>query len=170
MSLNKVLLIGNVGMDPEVRYLDGSGAAQGSSKVASIRLATTEKYKDRNGEVHENTEWHSITAWRQQADLAEKFIKKGSQIYVEGRLRTRSYTDAQGVKKYVTEIEAGNIQLLGRREGSEGGYAPAAPAAPAAASAAPAQPAYQPAAPSPAPAAAGQRPIDISTDSDDLPF
>lgn len=117
-SLNKVLLIGNVGRDPEVRYLD-QGAAQGgqSTKVATFTLATTDRYRDRNGELRENTEWHNLVLWRQLADLAEKYIRRGSQIYVEGRLRTRSYTDQQGQKKYMTEIVADNVQLLGRRDG-----------------------------------------------------
>ena len=125
-SLNKVLLIGNVGRDPEVRYLD-QGAAQGgqSTKVATFTLATTDRYRDRNGELRENTEWHNLVLWRQLADLAEKYIRRGSQIYVEGRLRTRSYTDQQGQKKYMTEIVADNVQLLGRRDGEpaqQGGY------------------------------------------------
>ena len=129
--MNKILLIGNVGRDPEVRYLD-SGASPGgqSTKVATFTLATTDRYRDRNGELRENTEWHNIVAWRQLADLAEKFIRKGSQVYIEGHMRTRSYTDQQGIKKFVTEAVADNIQLLGRRDGdpvqpASGGYAPA---------------------------------------------
>ena len=133
-SLNKVLLIGNVGRDPEIRYLD-SGSAQGgqSPKVATFTLATTDRYRDRNGELRENTEWHNLVLWRQLAEIAERYIRKGSQIYVEGKIRTRSYADPQGVKKYVTEVVADNVQLLGRREGDgapapQGGYpAPAAP-------------------------------------------
>ncbi|MBQ0025638.1 MAG: single-stranded DNA-binding protein [Bacteroidales bacterium] len=112
MALNKVLLIGNVGKDPEVRHLE-SGVS-----VATITLATTERYKDRGGETKELTEWHTINAWRNLADLAENYIRKGSQIYVEGRIRTRSWDDQNGQKRYVTEILADNIQLLGRREGS----------------------------------------------------
>ena len=162
-SLNKVLLIGNVGRDPEVRYLD-QGSAQGgqSTKVATFTLATTDRYRDRSGELRENTEWHNLVLWRQLADLAEKFIRKGSQIYVEGRIRTRSYNDQQGQKKFMTEIVADNVQLLGRRDGEGapiGAPAPSyqAPAAPAYQAPAPA-PAYQaPAAPAPAP-------------DDDLPF
>jgi len=129
MSLNKVLLIGNVGRDPEVRYLEGSAGAQNATKVASFTLATTERYRDRNGELRENTEWHNIVAWRNSADLAEKFIRKGMQIYIEGKLRTRSWTDQQGVKKFTTEVVVDNIQLLGKRsdnpsaEGQEG-YGP----------------------------------------------
>ena len=121
MSLNKVMLIGNVGRDPNVRYLDGNAGGQGS-KVATFTLATTERFRDRSGETRENTEWHNIVAWRNSADLAEKFIHKGTQIYVEGRLRTRSYTDQAGVQKYTTEVVADNIQLLGRRQdGDENG-------------------------------------------------
>ncbi len=128
MSLNKVLLIGNVGKDPEVRNLE-SGA-----KTASFALATSERYKDRSGETREMTEWHNIVAWRGLADLAEKYIRKGSQIYVEGRIRSRSYTDRDGNTKYITEIQADAIQLLGRKSdnpatqndggnyGHQGGY------------------------------------------------
>jgi len=115
-SLNKVLLIGNVGRDPEVRYLDGNGQNGQGTKVATFTLATTERYRDRSGELRENTEWHNIVAWRNSADVAEKYIRKGSQIYIEGRLRTRSYTDQQGVKKYTTEITVDNLQLLGRKD------------------------------------------------------
>ena len=122
-SLNKVLLIGNVGRDPEVRYLDQGAAQNGqSTKVATFTLATTDRYRDRSGEVRENTEWHNLVLWRQLADLAERYIRKGSQIYVEGRIRTRSYTDQQGLKKYMTEIVADNVQLLGRRDGDGSGY------------------------------------------------
>ena len=117
MALNKVLLIGNVGKDPEIRHLQGGAA------VATITLATSERYKDRNGETREITEWHTVIAWRQLADLAENYIRKGSQIYVEGRIRTRSWDDQNGQKRYVTEIQADAIQLLGRR-GDNAGAAP----------------------------------------------
>ena len=124
MALNKVMLIGNVGNDPEIRYLDQNPQGpQGNAKVASFRLATTERFRDRNGEVRENTEWHSIVAWRANADLVEKFVHKGSQIYVEGKLRTRQWNDSTGNKRYTTEINADNIQLLGKRPDSpQGGY------------------------------------------------
>ena len=117
------MLIGNVGRDPEVRYLEGN------VKVATFTLATSERFKDRSGELRENTEWHNIVAWRANADVAERFIHKGTQIYVEGRLRTRSYQDQSGVKKYTTEIQADTIQLLGRRPDADGapqqgGYQP----------------------------------------------
>ena len=169
MSLNKVMLIGNVGRDPEVRYLDGN--SQGGTKVATFTLATSERYKDRNGELRENTEWHNIVCWRANADVAERFIHKGTQLYIEGRLRTRSYTDPQGVKKYTTEIQVDVLQLLGKRDDSEaaapqGGYNPQP------AYSAPAQPAYSAPASSPAPAAAAPaaaEPVDVMP-TDDLPF
>ena len=130
MSLNKVMLIGNVGRDPEVRYLDGNGAGSAGTKVATFTLATSERYRDRSGELRENTEWHNIVAWRQSADVAEKFVRKGTQLYIEGRLRTRSYTGQDGVKKYTTEITVDNLQLLGKRDGApeEGDYSAPAPA------------------------------------------
>lgn len=119
-SINKVILIGNVGNDPEIRYLDTNPQApQGNSKVASFRLATSERYKDRNGESRENTEWHNIAAWRNIADLVEKFVHKGSQIYIEGRLRTRQWTDQQGNKRYTTEVQADHIQMLDKRAGND---------------------------------------------------
>ena len=113
MSLNKVMLIGNIGRDPEVKTLDGSN---GSQKVATFTLATGEKYKDRNGELRENTEWHNIVAWRNLADICEKYIRKGMQVYIEGRIRTRSWQDNGGNTRYTTEIMADNLQMLGKKE------------------------------------------------------
>lgn len=113
MSLNKVMLIGNIGRDPEVKTLDGSN---GSQKVATFTLATGEKYKDRNGELQEKTEWHNIVAWRNLADICEKYIRKGMQVYIEGRLRTRSWQDKDGNTRYTTEIMADNLQMLGKKE------------------------------------------------------
>ena len=121
MALNKVMLIGNVGNDPEIRYLDSNPQGpQGNAKVASFRLATTERYRDRNGETRENTEWHNIVAWRSNADVIEKFVHRGSQIYVEGKLRTRKWTDRDGKDRYTTEIQVDNLQLLGKRPDREG--------------------------------------------------
>lgn len=114
MALNKVLLIGNAGKDPEVRHL------QGGAVTATITLATTERYKDRNGETKEQTEWHTVVAWRQTAEFVEKYVKKGSQLYVEGKIRTRSWDDQSGQKRYSTEIQADTIQLLGSRQTDEG--------------------------------------------------
>ena len=178
MSLNKVMLIGNVGNDPEVRYLESNPQnPQANAKVASFRLATTERYRDRNGETRENTEWHNIVVWRNNADVVEKFVHKGSQIYIEGKLRTRQWTDQTGNKRYTTEVVADSIQLLGKRQdgdqNQQGGYQDGYAQQPAAA----AQPAYQPApapAPAPQPAApvnpAYQGPLPAAEPSDDLPF
>ncbi len=120
MSFNKVLLIGNTGKDPEVRHLE-SGVA-----VASFTLATTERYKDRNGVMQDQTEWHNIVCWRNLAELSEKYISKGTQIFVEGKIRTRSWTDQTGQKRFTTEIVADNIRLLGKKGDSSsaqsGGY------------------------------------------------
>lgn len=168
MSFNKVLLIGNVGKDPEVRHLE-SGSA-----VASFTLATTERFKDKNGALTDQTEWHNIVCWRNLAELTEKYITKGTQLFIEGKIRSRSWTDQSGQKRYTTEIIADNIRLLGKRgdnpaaamggmpqtgsfpqggdyQGSAGGY--------------------------PAPAAAQQTPAPQATpdfpaedSSDDLPF
>lgn len=113
MSFNKVILIGNVGKDPEVRHLE-TGIA-----VASFTLATSERYKNRNGELQDQTEWHNIVCWRNLAELSEKYIKKGAQIFVEGKIRTRSWADQTGAKRYTTEIVADNIRLLDRK-GSAG--------------------------------------------------
>ena len=108
--VNKVILIGNVGMDPEVRTMEGG------VKVARVRLATTERFRDRqSGENKEHTEWHTITLWRGLADVVDNYVRKGSQIYVEGRLRTREWTDQTGAKRYTTEILADAMNLLGRR-------------------------------------------------------
>ena len=116
MSLNKAMLIGNVGKDPEVRYLEGNNGA----KVATFTLATTERYRDRNGETRENTEWHNIVAWRNTADVVERFVRKGTQLYIEGRIRTRSWDDQSGNKRYTTEIIADTLQLLGRKSDNPG--------------------------------------------------
>lgn len=113
--VNKVILIGNVGADPEVRYLDGGVA------VANLRLATTESYKNKNGEKVDQTEWHNIVLWRGLAEIVEKYVKKGMRLYIEGRIRTRSWDDQNGVKRYTTEIYADNMQMLsfGRQEGAD---------------------------------------------------
>lgn len=109
MSVNKVILVGNVGKDPEVRYLE-SGAP-----VCNFSLATKEVYNNKNGEKVTNTEWHNIVMWRGLAEVAQKYVKKGSLIYIEGKIRTRSWDDKDGNKKYTTEIVADNMQLLGKR-------------------------------------------------------
>ena len=142
--VNKVILIGNVGADPDVKYLEGGVA------VASLRLATTERYRNRNGENVEQTEWHNIVLWRGLAEVVEKYVKKGMRLYIEGRLRTRAWEDQTGAKRYTTEIYADNMQMLSRSDDAAGMPRTAAPASPAA-----------------APQTASPMPAD---DGDDLPF
>ncbi|KAA9331575.1 single-stranded DNA-binding protein [Hymenobacter busanensis] len=125
-SVNKVILVGNLGGDPEVRHLE-SGSA-----VAQFRLATNETYKDKSGNRVERTEWHNIVAWRGLAEVAEKYMRKGQSVYVEGKIRTRQYQDKDNQTRYVTEIVADEITMLGGGRGAEGaanGQAQAAPAA-----------------------------------------
>ena len=108
--INKVILIGNVGADPEVRALEGG------VKVARLRIATTERiYNRQTQETKEHTEWLNVTLWRNLADVADRFIRKGSQVYIEGSLRTRDWTDKDGNKRYATEIVANDLKMLGRR-------------------------------------------------------
>lgn len=137
--INKVILVGNVGADPEVRALDGG------AKVARIRLATTERiYNKEKNETKELTEWHSITLWRGLAEVVDKYIRKGAQIYIEGKLRTREY-EKNGVKCFATEIVAEELKMLGRKEG------------------------VSQSAPTPTPTSA-PAPVDDIPISDDLPF
>lgn len=146
--VNKVILVGNVGIDPEVRTTE-SGV-----KVARVRMATTERIYDRqNNETKELTEWHTITLWRGLADVVDRYVRKGSQLYIEGRLRTREWVDKDNIKRYTTEIMADEMKLLGRRSDNmqQGGA-----------------PAERMAAPQPKPAAA-EVPA-AADDPDDLPF
>lgn len=106
MSVNKVILIGNVGKDPEIRHLD-SGVA-----VANFPLATSESYTAKNGDRVSTTEWHNIVLWRGLADVAEKYVKKGMQLYIEGRIKSRSYDDKDGNKRYITEIYGDSMRML----------------------------------------------------------
>ena len=114
MSLNKVMLIGSVGQI-EVKVFEGQN---GSRKCATFSLATNERYKDRSGNVVTNTEWHNIVSWN-HGDLCEKWVKKGTPLFVEGKLRTRTWNDQQGNKRYTTEILAEKIELLGKKESSQ---------------------------------------------------
>jgi single-strand DNA-binding protein len=114
-SLNKATLIGNLGKDPEVRAIP-SGA-----KVANFSIATTESYTGKDGNKVDKTEWHNIVMWRGLAEVAEKYLRKGSQVYIEGRLQTRSWDDQNGQKRYTTEIVADNMVMLGRPTGGGGG-------------------------------------------------
>lgn len=111
-SLNKVLLIGHLGADPEVRY------TQSNTAVATMNLATHERFKDSNGDWQERTEWHRVIAWGRLAEVCQQYIKKGSQIYVEGSLQTRSWQDKDGQTKYTTEIKASALQMLDSKSGS----------------------------------------------------
>lgn len=174
--INKVILVGNVGMDPEVRSLE-TGV-----KVARIRLATSERIFNRQtNETTEHTEWHTVTLWRGLAEVVDKYVHKGSQLYIEGRLRSREW-EQDGQKRYATEIVADDMKLLGRRQegapqqsgyqgGYQGGYQqPAQPAYQQPAYQQPAQPQYQQPAyqqPAPQPVAPAAAPMN---EADDLPF
>lgn len=111
-SLNKVLLIGNLGKDPEIRNLENG------SMVATFSIATTESYKDKSGNWHDQTDWHTIVAWRNLAETAEKYLKKGSPVFVEGKLRTRTWEDKDGRKHYQTEVIAEELVALSKLPGS----------------------------------------------------
>lgn len=178
-SVNKVIIVGNLGKDPEIRYLPSGDA------VANITVATTDRYKDKQtGEAKELTEWHRINFFGRQAEVAGQYLRKGSQVYVEGSLRTRKWTDKDGQEKYSTEIRADNMQMLGSRQGS-GGPGPAggggqggpgddegygyeqqaqAPRRPAPASRPPS------AAPAPRPAPAAKSSTGFEDMDDDIPF
>lgn len=165
-SVNKVILLGNLGRDPEVRYLPSG------DPVANITIATSSRYKSKTGEMVEETEWHRVTFFGRLAEIAAQYLKKGRPVYVEGRIKTRKYTDKDGIEKYATDIIANEMQLLGGREGmgeptgddeGSGGYSrPAATARPSAPAASAARPAP---APSPARPASGFDDMD-----DDIPF
>jgi single-strand DNA-binding protein len=114
-SVNKVILIGNLGRDPETRYTTGGDA------VTNLRIATSEQWKDKNGEKQERTEWHTVVLFGRQAEIAGEYLKKGRSVYIEGRLQTRKYTDKEGVEKYSTEIVGDRMQLLGGRDAGSGG-------------------------------------------------
>jgi single-strand DNA-binding protein len=160
-SVNKVILIGNLGRDPEVRYLPSGDA------VANFSIATTEKWKDKNGEMQEQTEWHRIAFFGRQAEICGEYLRKGSSVFVEGRLQTRKWTDKDGNERSTTEIRGDRMQMLGGRGGGttaemrEPDYAvadaPASAPAPA--------PARKPAAP-----AGGRKSGGIDDLDDDIPF
>ena len=161
-SVNKVIIVGNLGRDPETRYMPNGDA------VTNVTVATTESWKDKNsGEKKELTEWHRITFYRKLAEIAGQYLKKGSQVYVEGRLQTRKWTDKDGVERYTTEIIADTMQMLGSRQGMGGG------------SSAPMDDDYGSSAPAPRQSAGGggagrrapQRPAPNFNDmDDDIPF
>ena len=122
-SVNKVILVGNLGRDPEIRYMPSG------EPVANITIATSSRYKNKSGEMVEETEWHRVSFFGKLAEIAGQYLKKGRSVYVEGRLKTRKYTDKDGIEKYATDIVANEMQMLGSREGmgepaggDEGGY------------------------------------------------
>ncbi len=144
-GVNKVILVGNLGRDPEIRTLE-SGV-----KVATFSIATSESFKDREGNKQDRTEWHNIVLWRGLAEVAERYLHKGNTIYVEGKLQTRSWDDKEGNKRYTTEIVGQNMTMLGgKKDGGEGSGAPAPSAA------------NEP--------AQSQTPIGEGIEPDDLPF
>jgi single-strand DNA-binding protein len=114
MSVNKVILVGRLGKDPELRYTPAGTA------VATFTMATDERYKDKEGNPQTKTEWHNVISWRQLAEICGKFLHKGKQIYIEGKIQTRSYDDRDGNKRYITEIVADQMQMLGNKEDSQG--------------------------------------------------
>jgi len=135
-SVNKAILIGNLGQDPEIRY------APSGQAVTTFRIATTEKWRDKDGQMQERTDWHNIVCWGRQAEIANEYLKKGRPVYIEGRIQNRSYDDKDGNKRYISEIVVQRLQFLGGKpEGTQ----------------APKQETEQP---SP----------DITTDDEDLPF
>ena len=142
-SVNKVILVGNLGADPETRFMPNGDA------VANIRMATTESWKDKaTGEKKEITEWHRVVFYRKLAEIVGQYLKKGSAVYVEGRIRTRKWQDKEGQERYTTEIEANEMQMLGGRasassSGGEAEYGGSMPSQPAAGSGAPHKPAAQ---------------------------
>lgn len=114
-SVNKVILVGNLGRDPEIRY------TQQGTAVANFSLATTDRFKNRSGEMQERTEWHRIVAWDKLAEICGQYLAKGRQVYIEGRLQTRDWEDKDGNKRSTTEVVAQTMQMLGRRDGPGGG-------------------------------------------------
>lgn len=115
-SLNKAMLIGRLGADPEVRY------TQSNTAVATLSIATSERYKDSNGEYQEKTEWHRVVAWSRLAEICQQYLKKGSQVYIEGPIQTRSWEDKEGQKKYTTEIKALQMIMLDSKGGNGESY------------------------------------------------
>lgn len=113
-GVNRAILIGNLGRDPEIMTFDNG------VKKASFPLATTESYKNREGQRVDTTEWHNVVLWRGLAEVAERFLKKGNQVYIEGKIKTRSY-EQEGIKKFITEIFADNMTMLGRKDSGDSG-------------------------------------------------
>ena len=166
-SVNKVILVGNLGKDPEVRYMPNGDA------VANFSIATTDTWKDKNGMRQERTEWHNISMYRRLAEIAGQYLKKGREVYIEGRIQSRKYTGKDGIERTAYDIIASEMKMLGARTGGAGGGAPYDDGG-SYQSAPPAQPAQSYAAEAPAaprrqaPAAAPATPVDDI--DDDIPF
>jgi single-strand DNA-binding protein len=156
-SVNKVILIGNLGRDPEVRYLPSGDA------VANLNVATTEKWKDKNGEQQEQTEWHRVAFFGRQAEICGEYLRKGSQVYIEGRLQTRKWTDKDGNERYTTEIRGDRMQMLGGR--GTGGAAEPPGREPAAR-----EPEPSASAPPSGKSAGSKKPANFDDLDDDIPF
>lgn len=151
MSVNKVILVGRLGKDPETRYMTNGEA------VTNVSLATSENWKDKNGEKQEKTEWHNLVFYRRLAEIAGEYLKKGSQIYVEGKIQTRKWQDKEGKDRYTTEIIVNEMQMLGSKTGGAGSFEVVEKSAPSGASSS---------APKSAPAAKGN----FDNFDDDIPF
>ena len=164
MSVNKVILLGRLGRDPEVRYMPNGEA------VCNFSIATSETWNDRNGQRQERTEWHNITMYRRLAEIAGQYLKKGREVYIEGRIQSRKYTGKDGIERTAYDIIANEMKMVGPREGGaapydDGGYQQAAPQ----------QNHYQPEAPAAAPAAPRRQPpaapaAAVDDIDDDIPF
>jgi len=164
-SVNKVILIGNLGRDPETRYMPNGEA------VTNVTLATTETWKDRgSGERQEKTEWHRVTFYRRLAEIAGEYLKKGSQLYVEGRLETRKWTDKEGKDRYTTEIIATEMKMLGSRSGAGGGAPSYEGSDDGGAPAPSSRPSGRPSSGGGAPKSVGKGPGGIADMDDDIPF
>ncbi len=163
-SVNKVIIIGNLGKDPEVRYTPNGNA------VCNLRIATTRTWKSKDsGEKMEETEWHSVVLYDRQAEIAGEYLKKGRPVYIEGRLKTRKWQDKEGVDRYTTEIVSDSMQLLGSREGTGGGAGPSDEGAPSGYGDRPA-PASRPASAAPANKPAAKSASGFDNMDDDIPF
>ena len=153
MSVNKAILVGRLGKDPETRYMTNGEA------VTNVSLATSENYKDKNGEKQERTEWHNLVFYRRLAEIAGEYLKKGAQIYVEGRIQTRKWQDKEGKDRYTTEIIVNEMQMLGGKSGGAGSFEVMENQSPPARSA-----------PAARPAAAAPAKSNFDNFDDDIPF
>jgi single-strand DNA-binding protein len=157
MSVNKAILVGRLGKDPETRFMTNGEA------VTNVSIATSENYKDKNGEKQEKTEWHNLVFYRRLAEVAGEYLKKGSQVYIEGRIQSRKYTDKAGAEKYITEIVVNEMQMLGGKSSGGGSFEVVENQGQSSAAPARSAPAARPAA---APAAKGN----FDNFDDDIPF